>query len=305
MRVIGRRLCARILRPMTLMAQTARAMTPDDREGRLPSPGTGDELEDLASSFNDLLGRLHEAMERQRRFTGDASHQLRTPLTALLGQIDFALRRERTAEDYRRALDQARGEAVRLHQIVEALLFLARAESDCGCPGLEPVDLASWVPLHLRHWSEHPRGADIRWEGPDGPAWAAIHQPLLGQLLDNLLENACKYSDPGTPIRVRLGREPGGSALVVEDAGDGLAPDELPHLFEPFYRSPRARRRGAPGVGLGLAVVRRIAETFCGSVVAEGAPGRGSRFVVRLPEADEPAEPVRREATEPSPVSTP
>jgi signal transduction histidine kinase len=107
---------------------------------------------------------------------------------------------------------------------------------------------------------------------------------LLAQLLDNLLDNACKYSEPGTPIRVRAWREPEDVVLAVEDRGPGLADDELPHVFEPFYRSPRARLRGAPGVGLGLAVVARIAATFGARVVAESTPGQGCRFVVRFPE---------------------
>ncbi len=112
-----------------------------------------------------------------------------------------------------------------------------------------------------------------------GPA----HQPLLGQLLDNLLENACKHSGPGTPIAVRVWSEPGAVALAVEDCGSGIAAEDLPRVFEPFYRAEPSRRLGLAGVGLGLAVARRIAETHGGTITAESEPGRGSRFVVRLP----------------------
>src|SRR5262249_55252998 len=137
---MGRRLVRRALLPVTRMAEAAGAMTAADRDQRLPIPGTGDELDALAGSFNGLLPRLHEEVERQKRFTGDASHQLRTPLAALLGQVEVALRRERPAEDYRRTLADVHEEADRLRQIVESLLFLARAESEAGRPELHPLE---------------------------------------------------------------------------------------------------------------------------------------------------------------------
>jgi two-component system, OmpR family, sensor kinase len=286
----GRRLSHRALRPVSRMARAAGAMSATDRDQRLPSPGTGDELEDLAHSFNGLLGRLHEAFARQERFTSEASHQLRTPLTALISEIEVARRRERTAEDHQHILDQIHGDAVRLRQIVEALLFLARADAEAELPDLEPIDLTAWLPRHLRHWSGHPRTADLQEnEARDAPQWVRVHPPLLGQLLDNLLDNACKYSEPGTPIRILLGREPGVVALAVEDRGHGLSAEDLPHVFEPFYRAPQARLRGAPGIGLGLAIVHRIAATFGGRVSVESAPGQGSRFTVRLPEVKAPS----------------
>ena len=112
---------------------------------------------------------------------------------------------------------------------------------------------------------------------------------MLGQLLDNLLENACKYSDPGTPIIVRAWCEPDAVALAVEDCGCGIPPEELGRVFEPFYRAESARRLGHAGVGLGLAVARRIAETHGGTITTDSEPGRGSRFVVRMPRAPEVA----------------
>ena len=121
---VGRRLCNRALFPMTRMAKAACVMTAADRDHRLPSPRTGDELDALAGSFNGLLDRLHQEYERQKRFTGDASHQLRTPLTALLGQIEVARRRHRTTDEYERVLDEVHCEAIRLRQIVESLLFM-------------------------------------------------------------------------------------------------------------------------------------------------------------------------------------
>src|SRR4051794_16671695 len=284
---IGRHFARRALAPLAHMAESARTMPFDD--GRLPSPGTRDELEDFARSFNGLLERLHVALERQRQFTGQASHQLRTPLAALIAAIDVARRRPRTALEHERVLDRLHDDAVRLWRVVEALLFLARADAEAELPDLERLDLSAWAADHLGTWSGHERAADLRFEGPDGdPPWTRAHKPLLGQLLDNLLENACKYSEPGTPILVRARCEPGAVALSVEDRGCGIPAADLPRIFEPFYRAESARRLGHPGVGLGLAVAQRIAATHGGTIAAESGLGRGSRFVVRLPRSPAP-----------------
>jgi heavy metal sensor kinase len=291
--LMGRWLCRRALAPMRSMATTARAMSAASREQRLPNPGTGDELEELGRAFNDLLARLHEAFERQERFTGDASHQLRTPLTAMLGQIDVILRRDRTSEEYRDVLGRIRDQTGRLHQLVEMLLFLARADKEARLPDLETVDLAPWLESYLERWADHPRAGDLRLEqSAAGPFTVLIQPPLFGQLLDNLLENACKYSPARTAITLRLGRDSGQITCVVEDLGEGIAADDLAHVFEPFYRSEHARRYGGAGVGLGLAVVQRIAAAFGGTVTAQSEPGRGSRFTIRLPEVEKLSEVV-------------
>ncbi|HZW29894.1 MAG TPA: ATP-binding protein [Isosphaeraceae bacterium] len=289
--VAGRWLCRRALAPLSRMAGAATGMTAADLGQRLPVPGTGDELDELGRTFNDLLDRLqaaflalHEAHDRQHRFAGDASHQLRTPLAALLGQVQVALRRDRSPEDYRRVLGRIQDEGTRLRQIVESLLLLA--QPDVGWPEPEVVDLAAWVPDHLLHWSTHPRAADLESDVDDGiPLVVRVHPPLLAQLVDNLLENACNYSAPGTPIVVRAGREGGSIVLGVEDRGVGLTAEEQTRVFEPFFRGEQARRDGQAGVGLGLAVAHRIAATFGGTLEVQSEPGVGSRFILRLPEA--------------------
>jgi signal transduction histidine kinase len=279
---IGRHFARRALAPLSRMAESARDMPFED--GRLPSPGTRDELEDFARSFNGLLDRLHVALERQRQFTGQASHQLRTPLAALIAAIDVARRRPRTVEEHERLLDRFHEDAGRLWRVVEALLFLARADAEAELPDLERLDLAAWAEDHLRTWAGHERAADLQFEPSDGdPPRTRAHRPLLGQLLDNLLENACKYSGSGTPILVRAWSEPGAVGLSVEDRGSGIRAADLPRIFEPFYRTDSARRLGHLGVGLGLAIARRIAESHGGTTTVESEPGRGSRFLIRLP----------------------
>lgn len=281
----GRAVCRRALAPVARMADAARTMGAADLTHRLPASASADELADLAAAFNGLLDRLAEAFERERRFAGEASHQLRTPLTALIGQVEVALRRDREPAEYRRALAAVFDQAGRLRRVVEALLFLARSEADARLPGVERIDLATWVTVRLRDRDADPRGGDLVFEPPETAVPAAVHPDLFGELLDALLDNATKYSEPGTPVTVRVGRDPAGVWLEVEDRGCGIAPDDLPNLFRPFFRTEAARRRGVPGVGLGLAVAARIAAALGGSVEVESVSGRGSRFRVRLPAA--------------------
>ena len=259
-----------------------RAMGAADLTHRLPVSASADELADLAAAFNGLLDRLAEAFERERRFAGEASHQLRTPLAALIGQVEVALRRDREPTEYRRALTAVLDQAGRLLRVVEALLFLARSEADARLPGVERVDLAAWVPARLRTWGDHPRAGDLVFEPPSADVSALIHPDLFGELLDALIDNATKYSAPGAPVVVRVGCDSQGPWAEVEDRGCGIAPDDLPHLFRPFFRAEGARRRGVPGVGLGLAVAARVATALGGSIEVESELGRGSRVRVGL-----------------------
>jgi two-component system, OmpR family, sensor kinase len=280
--VIGRGLCRRTLAPVTEMAVAARELSPADPSERLTVRPTGDELEDLGRAFNEALGRLEEAFERQRRFTGDASHQLRTPLAAILGQVEVALRRDRDAAEYRDTLRSVADEIRHLHRLTEALLFLARADAEAGLPNLQLVDLAAWASEHVGKWrAAHPdTRIDVEADGSNPGVRA--HPELLAQLVDNLLDNAVKYGPPGGPIQVRVRTQDGEAELAVEDSGPGISPEDLPHIFDPFFRSATARTAGIRGVGLGLAVARRIAEATGARLTAECEPGRGSQFVIHF-----------------------
>lgn len=283
--LLGRRLCTRALLPLARMAATARSITAAGLDRRLADTGTKDELAELGKAFNDLLANLQDSFERQRRFTGDAAHQMRTPLTALIGQIDVALRRERPAEEYQRVLALLHKQATQLRHIVEMLLFLARADAESILPHFETIPIDAWLNEHLQ-----PRlsGENIRLEIATESAFAVrAHASLLGQLVDNLLDNAHKYDKTGTPISIKVWRESGWVCVAVKDQGSGIAPADLPHVFEPFFRSSAARRDGVAGVGLGLAVAKRIAEAFHGTLEAASILGKGSCFTLRLPAAED------------------
>ncbi len=309
--VVCRWLSRRALAPLSRMVASARGLDAADPGWSLEQAGTGDELDDLGRAFNDLLARLHVAFERQRRFSGDASHQLRTPLTVLIGQLQVALRHDRSGDEYRRALGSALGRAEQLARIVEALLFLGRAETETDAeatlPGVEPIELDGWVADHLAERTTSAVTAlSVRHE--PGGEWLGIraHPALLGQLLDNLLDNAAKYGRSGpvgldSPIVVATRRDGDSALLSVADCGPGIAAEDLPHLFEPFYRSSQARRQGVAGVGLGLAIVRRIATASGGTVAVHSQPAGGARFEVRFPLA--PAPPPDSAEVAPRPVA--
>jgi signal transduction histidine kinase len=280
----GRYLCRRALRPLGAMADAARVIHASDVHQRLPTPRSADELEALGDAFNGLLDRLHEAHERQRRFTGDASHQLRTPLTALLGQVEVCLRHPRLAEEYQRVLKQVHAQGLHLHQLVEMLLYLARTDAEAHPTDLVLIDLTTWLPAYLAGWATHPRAPDLQLKPPlPSLPPVRVQPPLFSQILDNLLENACKYSDAGTPVELAVGSIASQVVVTVTDSGWGIAPEDLPHVFAPFYRSGQARRTGQPGIGLGLAVALRIATLFGGQMRAESKIGAGSRFELILP----------------------
>lgn len=279
--VLGRQYCRRALAPVREMAQRARSTKDADFRLRLDIGNQTDELSDLAASFNSMLDRLEEAFDRQRRFAGDAAHQLRTPLTVLRGEIEVALRRSRTAEEYQRALTTLHGQTVDLQRLVESLLFLADASARGAPPDVRIVSLAEWLPSFVAQRRSLPRGEDIVVEADRG-ARVSVSLPLLSQALDNLLDNAAKYSPPGSVIVVRAQAGPATVDVSVEDQGIGVPPAQRASIFEPFYRTPEARRSGATGNGLGLALVGRIAHILGADVVCAEKFPRGSRFILRF-----------------------
>jgi signal transduction histidine kinase len=282
--VWGRLLCRRALVPITRMAASARSIRRTSTDGSLLDVSLSrDELEDLGRAFNDLLTDLRQSLARQHRFTGDASHQLRTPLTAMLASVEVALRQVRSPAEYQRVLEVVGRRGAQLRQIIESLLFLARAESDCELPDAEVIDLSGWCRSWLDSWADNPRAADLAVQTGQMPAPVMANPALLGQVLDNLLDNACKYSKPGTPVVVTVETRADEAVLTVSDRGCGIAADELPLVCEPFFRSAQARWVGAQGVGLGLTVARRLVALMSGRLDVESEVGSGSRFHVVLP----------------------
>lgn len=281
---IGHWYCRRALQPVLDMSQQARSMTSADFHSRLPVVETGDELAGLALSFNAVLDHQHRAFEQQRRFTSNAAHELRTPLTILLGQIDVALRRIRSPDEYAATLGVLRDQTAQLQTIVESLLFLARAEDDAVLPDAETFSLTEWLPDYMNRWNEHPRRGDLSLQlGNDSDSQIRASAALLARLLDNLVENALKYSSPGSSVEVSTINDDSEVLVEVQDEGRGIAAEDQAEVFKPFFRTRAAREVGIAGTGLGLAIAARIATACGGRLNCISEVNRGCRFTLRLP----------------------
>ena len=278
-------LADRLLRPLKTMAQTAESIGEHSLSERLPVANPEDEIGQLAGTFNRMFGRLQRAFEQQKRFVSDASHELRTPLTVLRGQLEVALRRRRSAQEYRQVLETSLGQAERLSRLVQELLLLARADSGKWQPDFQPVELAQLcteIAGEIKTLAER-RQIALEVACAKGPV--VYGDPLLlRRMIANLLDNAIRYTQPGGQVRLSLELQGDLARLSVADTGLGIPTEELSHVFERFYRADQARsQQRAGGTGLGLAIVREIVRVHQGQIEVESTPGEGTIFTVRLP----------------------
>ncbi len=279
----GRILAARALRPVKDLVASVRALDTSRLEERLVVTSGARELADLGREFNDLLARLEESVSRMRRFTADASHELRTPVSILRTGLEVALRRERTVEEYRDLLRENLLEIERVQRIVEGLLTLAREEAQGGPPvPALPVDLAGVVESAVQTVSPLATQNEVVLTSHiERPVRVLGDSDRLRLVVLNLLDNAVKYTPPGSSVEVALERREQEARLVVADQGNGVPPAERPFIFDRFFRGQGAR--GASGGGLGLSVVRWVVEGHGGRVQLLDSKGPGATFEVRLP----------------------
>jgi signal transduction histidine kinase len=280
--VVGYQVAGAALRPVERMRARAAAIGAADRHERLPAPGTGDELDRLATTLNDLLDGLHGALDRERRIVGDASHELRTPISILRTRLEVALREEGGAEQLRAALEGALGDSERLSRLADDLLVLARADQDALPLRREPLDVQDLLERaaerHRAAAGDAGRRIEIHVDVAGG-AVVSADEDRVGQALDNLVVNAMRYGD-GT-IELRARRQDGAIGLVVRDSGPGFPDDFLPRAFERFSQADGSH--GGAGSGLGLALVDAIARAHGGRATAANRRGGGAESVLVLP----------------------
>ncbi|MEP7339708.1 MAG: ATP-binding protein [Acidobacteriota bacterium] len=279
------------LSPVDRITCTAELIAKGDLTERVPEPAKMDEIGRLAATFNHMISRLQAAFERQKQFTSDASHELRTPLAVMRGDIEIALRRDRPPEEYQRVLTSNLEEIIRLTRLIEDLLMLARADTGRVELRCEPVDLdelcrkmADYIsPLATQ------RDQTLTYEPPTsagGPSGVVVSADVqrIKQLLLNLLDNAIKYTEHGGQITLGLKTENNCAVISVADTGRGIPKEDLPHIFERFFRrSAKTSDRSAPGFGLGLSIVKWIVEAHHGQIEAKNRDGKGTLFTVKLP----------------------
>ncbi len=269
------------LQPIGRITRAARDIGLSGRlDRRLPPVRGHDEVGRLVETFNHMMARLESAFAAQRRFVADASHELRTPLTTIRGNLEL-LRKSGAVNqtDMREALDDVIQESERMSRLVQGLLALARADA-----GLElartPVRLDELVRAVHREAQMVANGVAVRL-GDVEPSQVIGDADALKQLLLILVDNGLKYTPPGGVVTIDLHHERGGAVLSVYDTGVGIGADELPHVFERFYRSTAARSGG--GTGLGLAIARWIADEHQAHIEVASRVGSGTTFTVRLP----------------------
>ena len=282
----GHLMSRKALKPVAALAAQARLINDRNLDTRLPIPNTGDEISALTKTLNQMLERIDKAFASVRAFTGNASHELRTPLSLLRTEIDVALYRPRTAEEYRETLMRLNEEAVRMTNLVENLLSLARADGGAEALSMVPIDLRGLIQSAERTWTAPMQRAmlDFHVEIPDG-LFLLGDSGSIQRLLSILLENAAKYTPPGGSVILSAAVASGRIVISVRDTGVGISAEDIPRIFERFYRVAQPNDPSPRGSGLGLALAKWIAERHGTQVTVESLTGRGSCFSFSLENA--------------------
>jgi heavy metal sensor kinase len=280
--IIGVFLAKITLNPVDRIIKTVQKITAESLKLRIQMPGTRDEIERLAATFNDMLDRLEKAFSSQKHFIQDASHELKTPLTILQGELEVTLKRIRTAAEYEEVLKSSLEEIRRISSIVENLLLLARVENRETGLDVREFNLQRVLQEAVNGMEILAREKSLALNlSPDGAVMIRGDEQKLKQVFLNLLDNAIKYTPPHGSVSMSASITADSVRITVQDTGIGIPPAELPHIFDRFYRVDKAR--SSRGFGLGLSIARSIVEAHRGTISAESSLNRGSTFIVLLP----------------------
>ncbi len=277
-------LARRALKPVDVIARKAKRITAERLSDRLPVLQTNDEIARLTAILNDMIARLERSFEQVRQFTSDASHELKTPLAILMGELEVALRKDIDDDEIRATLDSCLEEVERLTAVVQGLLDLSRAETGQLELVKERLDLSAFV----RDICEdveilaEPKGITVSTRVDNGVEIMGdrvrLHQAFL-----NVIENAIKYTPAGGSVNVRLDARGTSADLIVADTGVGIPADQLPRIYDRFYRVDKARSQDVQGTGLGLAIVKWVVESHDGTISVSSEAGKGTTFMLSFP----------------------
>jgi two-component system heavy metal sensor histidine kinase CusS len=273
------------LRPLRRMSAVARGVSAQSLNARLPEENMPPELAELAHSFNAMLGRLDDSFQRLSAFSADIAHELRTPLSNLLTHTQVTLTRPRPIEDYREALHSNLEELQWMAQLVNDMLYLAKADHGLLTPKREALELAQEVDLLLEYFALLAEDARVTLTR-EGNARLEGDRSMLRRAFSNLLDNALRFTPAEGEVRVRIVEQAKGLSLTVENSGDGIDGALLPRLFDRFYRADPARQEGSSEhAGLGLSITQSIVRAHGGQIRCESGNG-WTRFVIELPKKD-------------------
>jgi heavy metal sensor kinase len=297
-------LANKALKPVDRITQTARMITSQNLNQRIQTLKVKDEISRLIDTFNDMISRLDQSFRQIKQFTTDASHELKTPLTILKGEVEVALRKKRELHEYEQILESNLEEIDRMSKIVEDLLLLSKADIGEIRLNKEKIHLKrfiSGVTEQMKILAE-PKNIQIEISNLEPQGGEEIHiwadTLRMRELFFNLIDNGIKYTEPGGRILITLAKETNGCAtplapqdkqmkefarITVADTGIGIAEADHEKIFNRFFRVDKARSREQGGSGLGLSISRWIVEAHQGEITVESEPGKGSAFIVRLP----------------------
>jgi heavy metal sensor kinase len=275
----------RAFAPVDAITREAKAIGADNFSQRLAVPKTGDELQRLSETLNEMIGRLDEAFQRITRFTADASHELRTPLALMRTTAELSLRGEQPQQEYRESLEQILAELERTSHLVENLLLIARADSGGAQLQLSDMDLIQTVQEACLQAAPLFQAKHIQFDSqiPDHPIAVKGDAQALRRLFLILIDNAVKSTPSGGSVNVSAGQTNDTAVVTVIDTGIGIPSDGLPHIFERFYRVDKARSREQGGAGLGLSIAHWIVEAHGGRIRVENEVGVGTALEVSFP----------------------
>ncbi len=291
--LVGWSLASRALRPVRMITERAAAIAEGQFDTRLAPPDADDEIGRMTGLLNQMLERLRGALDANRRFAADASHELRSPLTVMLGEVDVALKREREGDEYRRVLTEVRTRLHEMGRLTEDLMLLVRAQENVAPPITDLPLLGLWREVMARA-ADGAAAAGVSLS-VDVPAAMVVYAEagLLGRVFDNLVQNAVQYNRDGGAVEVTARVEPGDGTwaadtvvIQVHDTGPGIPAAERERVFERFYRLDSSRSRRTGGAGLGLAISREIVRLFKGRIRIADTAVPGTTVEVRLPGSD-------------------
>ena len=276
-------LATRAIRPIHDISAAATKIATGDLTHRINTDKTDNELGQLAAVLNSTFARLEASFERQRQFTADASHELRTPIAVILSQTQATLARERSPAEYRETLEACQRAAQRMRALTESLLVLARLDAGHENPKRERLDLSQIVRDCAELLRPLAKERRVTIQEELGIAECPGDPQQLAQVITNLVTNAILHNKHGGEARITTRRDQGDVVLTIADNGPGIPAEDIPRLFERFYRADKSRTGATGGTGLGLAISRTIVEAHGGSIEVSSSTDSGTTFTVRLP----------------------
>lgn len=267
--------------PVQQLIKAASVIDENHISNKLPLPETKDEIHQLAAAFNELLQRIDKSIQREKQFTADASHEIRTPLTAIRGTLEVLIRKQREQAQYQEKISQVIREVDRLHAMLDQLLQLARLEGGHTSVHEIPVQINALLASAADKWQLRLAEKNMALHFDIPPSEVVTTDPdLLGVVVDNIIGNAIKYGRNGG--RIDCLWEAGSRSLVIRDDGPGIPPEQLPYVFDRFYRTDDSRSSSVPGTGLGLAIAKKMSDLLNIRLTANNAKGAGAEFILRF-----------------------